>query len=645
MNPPQPSKLYLEDIVRRNGEDESGYEFEIAIILRHWHDSEPTHQDYGEDSLDRPLQRGEIGISYLASGELEIVQEEDFHLVDRALQQGDVVKRNVHDLQSGVVLDTKVEVKVEHAVSQMHNAAWVASEEFEPSTDIFLGDYAVYDDWVGQVYEIFEEAVFGQLTVNLVSRPCAKRLNILETELSSGELFRFAELGGRFQVGDRGADMLPGDTAEHLRQATSSTISVLAAVRPTVLAITWLAVNQSLSPEVSATKQRPQRFWTADEVPQLCLVRPVSRLRVSDRVRFKNASVAAMHGIKTTRHGKSTVSPGVVEVDTLIVRETQTVARVLWQDATISDGVPATELLPYTNPDEYDCWPGDYVLWKAEEQTQPGIVQHVNAYDRTAQLFWKVPLPRHEGDPKPPSYSLVPVMELDPHGTSTPSDEQPECVGVRRGEFVLVHREGTTNGSKVPRVPKIGEVEPWSKENNPHGWRFDMAHVGMEYAHRHAEKWQNDGLGIQHEAPNDDEETQTMPGAFGVEHGEVDTRLRWRDPSDLDWFGEVTNLRISGDVEVTLPSGAVTIVPLERLTLLIDGRETFMQQAWPPGEAGEPVALDATVSSGGSPAFNINGQLIPAANLNQTLGQFTQNGATYLPSQTFGNNPLGHPSS
>ncbi|KAG8980122.1 hypothetical protein FRB93_009646 [Tulasnella sp. JGI-2019a] len=47
----------------------------------------------------------------------------------------------------------------------------------------------------------------------------------------------------------------------------------------------------------------------------------------------------------------------------------------------------------------------------------------------------------------------------------------------------------------------------------------------------------------------------------------------------------------------------------------------------------------------GIPSFNINGQLIPAAHLNQTLSQFTQNGATYLPAQTSGNNSLSHPGS
>lgn len=252
-----------------------------------------------------------------------------------------------------------------------------------------------------------------------------------------------------------------------------------------------------------------------------------------------------MHGINPTHHGIRNVPPGVVEVDTLIVRETKTLARILWQNGTITENVSATDLIPYANPDEYDCWPGDYVLWKSEDETQAGIVQHVNAYERTAQLHWKDPPPTATGA-KGSSYSLVSVMELDPHGTSTPSPEQMDCIGVRRGEFVMIHQTGTTNGSVIPRVPKIGELEPWSKEGNPHGWRFDMAHVGMEYANRNAAKWQNDGL--EAEALGAPKDETRVPGAFDHlkrfwdTQDEVDGRLNWKNASEVEWFGEVTNV-------------------------------------------------------------------------------------------------------
>ncbi|KAG8980125.1 hypothetical protein FRB93_009649 [Tulasnella sp. JGI-2019a] len=118
----------------------------------------------------------------------------------------------------------------------------------------------------------------------------------------------------------------------------------------------------------------------------------------------------------------------------------------------------------------------------------------------------------------------------------------------------------------------------------------------MEYAHWHVEKWQNDGLDIQHDAPTDDdgdEETRMMSAAFRVEH------RRSRYASEMEGSKRprlVRGLRMLGDVTVTLPLGAAAIALLECLRLLIDMREAFMQQAWPTGEASEPIALDATVS-------------------------------------------------
>jgi ubiquitin-conjugating enzyme E2 O len=42
-------------------------------------------------------------------------------------------------------------------------------------------------------------------------------------------------------------------------------------------------------------------------------------------------------------------------IKTLCVRETKTIVNVLWQDGS-QESLPSTELIPYLNPDEYDCW-------------------------------------------------------------------------------------------------------------------------------------------------------------------------------------------------------------------------------------------------------------------------------------------------
>ncbi len=86
---------------------------------------------------------------------------------------------------------------------------------------------------------------------------------------------------------------------------------------------------------------------------------------------------------------------------------------------------------------------------------------------------------------------LASVLELDPHGTSDWSAVSPsnDGLGVRRGDLVFIHREGTTNGVEPPMVPRIGEVEEWARDpptvgpdGRLGGWRRDIANIGTRIA-------------------------------------------------------------------------------------------------------------------------------------------------------------------
>jgi ubiquitin-conjugating enzyme E2 O len=125
--------------------------------------------------------------------------------------------------------------------------------------------------------------------------------------------------------------------------------------------------------------------------------------------------------------------------------------------------------------------PGDHVIWKAEDEARAAIVQSVNAVERTAAIIYS-----DTGETE-----TVSVLELDPHGSTdllTNVSSPHEGFGVRRGELVFVHREGTTNGLQKPRVPRIGEVEPWVQEIQVDadgqfaGWRKDMSTIGTQIA-------------------------------------------------------------------------------------------------------------------------------------------------------------------
>lgn len=116
---------------------------------------------------------------------------------------------------------------------------------------------------------------------------------------------------------------------------------------------------------------------------------------------------------------------------------------------------------------------------------RPAVVQSVNAAERTAVI-----LLADTG-----AKELASVLELDPNGSSDSAAVIPqsasEGLGVRRGDFVFIHREGTTNGFEKPSVPKIGELEAWVREGpavegHLTGWRKEMADIGANIAKQRA---------------------------------------------------------------------------------------------------------------------------------------------------------------
>jgi ubiquitin-conjugating enzyme E2 O len=127
-----------------------------GIILRCWHDAEdlPAHGAPG-DPLMRPLQRGEVGVSYFVpQATREILPESCFTLVDRSFQPGDYCKRSIDDVRSGVVTSISVRGRVEHAITGVPVEGWKGVEDLEEIVDADIGSYVVYDDWVGQVIDV-----------------------------------------------------------------------------------------------------------------------------------------------------------------------------------------------------------------------------------------------------------------------------------------------------------------------------------------------------------------------------------------------------------------------------------------------------------------------------------------------------------
>lgn len=71
--------------------------------------------------------------------------------MDRVFQPGDVCKRDLQAVKAGVIIACDTEARLEHAVTGTPLPGWVPSSVLEPANEVFVGDFVVLDDWVGQV--------------------------------------------------------------------------------------------------------------------------------------------------------------------------------------------------------------------------------------------------------------------------------------------------------------------------------------------------------------------------------------------------------------------------------------------------------------------------------------------------------------
>ncbi|KAL0951414.1 hypothetical protein HGRIS_008106 [Hohenbuehelia grisea] len=393
-----------------------------------------------------------------------------------------------------------------------------------------VGEFVLYNDWVGQIVETADESLI---------------------ERSTGNVVPHVELGSRLNVGDTGSPLIPPrqDNANFLLSFFIPNIAdpgsgkeTVIFAKHTVYAICWLAVNQSLDANEAQSRQRPPRLWSGPELTKLVLLRMAIdvEMHVGAHMNFKNPL-----GFPFTTHVTS--SEGTIRAitsQTFVVIDTQTTLSILWQDGT-KETLDATQAVPYANPDEYDCWPGDHVIWKGEEGEHPAVVQSVDAVERTASVLF----------PSEGTVELVSLLELDPHGVSDLEGHAlSDGLGVARGDLVFIHPPGHTNGLQPPHVPRIGEVEPWAQDPMPmdgqlSGWRLDMTQMAA-----------------------------AIMMARIMINGPMDA-VQMTQSSDseaiFNWFGEVRNLRLDGLIEVMHPDRSIAIYPLQRLTKLYDAMHQF----------------------------------------------------------------------
>ncbi|KAI4523174.1 hypothetical protein K525DRAFT_222350 [Schizophyllum commune Loenen D] len=509
-------QLYSQDIVYSKVNPAA-----VALVSRCWHDSEENTPDPGSlDPILRPLKRGEVGVTWLSTGEHEILPETDFVLSDRLFQLGEFCKASINDVPSAVVTNVNMRIRVAHAVSGEELPGWHTLDEFAPRP-ADVGEYLVYNDWVGQI-QTFDETLVE----------------------AAGHLIRVPELSTRLVVGDKGRHILPppqgnlsGILSYIMGQNRPSEGDTVVAVRHTVYAIAWFGISQKLDPREAEKRERPKKFWYGEDVAKLTVIRGVAerQLHVGERVFFRKFDSARPH----TRHGRDQDPGGIFVCSAFKIIESETIIDLLWQDGT-RDQRKATDVIPYLNPDDLDCWPGNHVLYKGEDgNKRVAVVQSVDAKERIAKVLFL----------DTQKIELVPLLDIDPHGGTT--GEITSELGVQLGDFVFICDD---NGFTDSRVPVLGEVEPWVREvplteGEPLGWRKELTELGAEVTSGHDSRLGN-------------------------------VRLPRPDDNSLNWIGEVTALNLDGTVEVTYPNTKKDTFNLKQLNKLQDGVTQLQEDMW-----------------------------------------------------------------
>ncbi|EJU00013.1 hypothetical protein DACRYDRAFT_23552 [Dacryopinax primogenitus] len=496
---------------------------EFAVLVRCWYDAmeDVALPDTG-DPLDRQLVRGEYGITFFTNGQRALVSESDLILKDRAFRPGDIVKQHLTDVMSGIVTETYCEVQLEHAITKRALQGWIPMREVELDTEVGVGDYVIHGNWIGTVQDTFEETT------------CISH---------SGKPSRIAEPGAHFLVGEKTTEILDPRYLAFL----GNTERVVIATKPIAAAVSWLALNQSLPAAEAASIPRPKRNWAGRELNDLqrVVLGSYDCHRIMERVRFKDPEVARTRGAQPSLFPMNRTT--CIAVDTLIVTDTRMLVTILWQDGTTSKHHSSVSV-PHTNIDEYDCWPGDQVMWKGEDGPQAVVVQKVSPTQRTIEVMLL----------KDRTKETVSALEIDPQGPL------PSIYGVRHGDMVLINL--VNNGEQAPVVPRLGEIEPWIRTpgDGRNGWRTELAKLGLQALNR------------------------ADPG---------DGRLR--PATDVEWVGQVITNRLDGDIEIMLPSGKTLVEPLNKLSLLIDDVEEIQMDEWledEEGEEGDEMDIDGAGS-------------------------------------------------
>ncbi|KAK4541974.1 hypothetical protein LTR36_007174 [Oleoguttula mirabilis] len=525
--------LHTDDVVAKKGNEN-----QLGVIER-THADVDTHEPYPEREEDDPIRhdreisqaafrkfhrdgvppQGTVLVRWEGKDSAQLIPEAKLELVDRELLVGDVVKKDVRDAMSGVVINAfakctlqpvcDVKYRDNHIVKGLLGPQPSPGIRYTatgrpplvvdvPAAELMYAEspddesLIIYKDWLGRV-----EAVNSNIAL-LLADGCV-------VEISDEFADHADDEPDAFVVGD-----VAMTKKGHLRtgrwifgQYTPNTppIGTVVQVRTLAVEVSWLQRRIGCSSDVEPpavlereelesgqfhiydrTKRPSRPFGTTTTPDTSTISNSEIDVQLSLRVRFKDLAGACVKYDGSTSHGRlpriDRQSTRGYDINVFDVVRFHTDVIVQWQDLSVT-AERTIDLVPDVSiDDEHAAWPGEIVhtldmtklpgMTTVEQPSKVGVVQSVNATERMAKIKWAPEAVIHYsvdiGEDAGPKVLLTGAV-----GSATDEEEEvslydleaPAAMNVRRGDIVLIANktwtaDGGAPGSEDPEW--LGEI-------------------------------------------------------------------------------------------------------------------------------------------------------------------------------------------
>ncbi|KAF1825522.1 uncharacterized protein K489DRAFT_313979 [Dissoconium aciculare CBS 342.82] len=404
---------------------------------------------------------------------LQLIRSDSVSLIVRSLLVGDVVKRSVSHVQSGVVINTMTRCvlrplcQVTHASRPELTLKGLPPPHSDPIADLTSGDLIVYRDWIGRIRDK-SDLVCVRLTDGCV----------VEIPGEQGE--HLDGIVDAFAVGDvlstKKGVLRTGTWIYGSYNANTPSVGTVVCVRPSIVEVDWLQKRIGSTEDEPPVVLQDAEWERADFViydrsrrpPQVqtdplgTLSNSELDLRLYQRVRFRDlesacANYHTVDGVPAiVRHDrKDNMGYDLNVFDVVAFR---TAVSVQWQDLSITIHDSA-DLVPDSGIDDsHAAWPAEITHTLAmravggmphvERPVKVGVVQTVDATARMAIVWWTpdsfIEYSRHAEEQDGVDAILRHHIATGPgiaEAISLYDIDTPAHVNVRRGDIVLINNE------------------------------------------------------------------------------------------------------------------------------------------------------------------------------------------------------------